>query len=292
MKPSSSKTPPVTPTTQKDKKKTTFPTTCTNCLNVPSDKKNLQKCARCKAVWYCSRECQKQDWPVHKAECCDTPSQFGFIFKMILNINKDDILMHKLRLATAHQLRPFLTSPTRPDPATYVLNVSLVLCLRPCSEDDFTALRTRKDSIGPLLAKEMYGGLRFIDVVDTSDLEKYPMPPVAHERFLDRWRKHREFLDRQGKTDTYAVLLQFNYNSKSVYLTDMDLHPNDCHEARMMVYQSALDGTRQWRRPGNSILRLINADFARQEQEVKKLRCVMGDEDKQTIRDCALYAAE
>ncbi len=29
----------------------------------------LKKCARCQKIFYCSRECQKKDWPNHKAEC-------------------------------------------------------------------------------------------------------------------------------------------------------------------------------------------------------------------------------
>ncbi|KAF9049228.1 hypothetical protein BDZ89DRAFT_1154542 [Hymenopellis radicata] len=31
--------------------------------------KNLSKCAKCRTAMYCSRECQKQDWPHHKAFC-------------------------------------------------------------------------------------------------------------------------------------------------------------------------------------------------------------------------------
>ena len=28
-----------------------------------------KKCSRCKAVWYCGRQCQVQHWPVHKVDC-------------------------------------------------------------------------------------------------------------------------------------------------------------------------------------------------------------------------------
>jgi uncharacterized C2H2 Zn-finger protein len=29
----------------------------------------LLRCGRCQAARYCSRECQKQDWPSHKSVC-------------------------------------------------------------------------------------------------------------------------------------------------------------------------------------------------------------------------------
>jgi hypothetical protein len=31
----------------------------------------LKKCSRCKRVYYCSRECQRKDWSVHKTRCFD-----------------------------------------------------------------------------------------------------------------------------------------------------------------------------------------------------------------------------
>lgn len=41
---------------------------CAFCKRGGTDVK-LSRCARCGAVQYCSRECQKQDWPAHK-QCC------------------------------------------------------------------------------------------------------------------------------------------------------------------------------------------------------------------------------
>jgi hypothetical protein len=31
--------------------------------------KRLRKCARCRAVRYCSEACQKEDWTSHKQQC-------------------------------------------------------------------------------------------------------------------------------------------------------------------------------------------------------------------------------
>jgi hypothetical protein len=29
----------------------------------------LQRCSKCKLVWYCSPECQKKNWRIHKIAC-------------------------------------------------------------------------------------------------------------------------------------------------------------------------------------------------------------------------------
>ncbi|KAI0363863.1 hypothetical protein BV20DRAFT_975163 [Pilatotrama ljubarskyi] len=41
---------------------------CNHCF-VTGDEKKLFSCSRCKAMTYCSRECQKADWKNHKGAC-------------------------------------------------------------------------------------------------------------------------------------------------------------------------------------------------------------------------------
>ena len=43
--------------------------TCFHCNKAASGKKKLFKCAGCEAITYCSRECQKEDWPRHGYNC-------------------------------------------------------------------------------------------------------------------------------------------------------------------------------------------------------------------------------
>ena len=43
------------------------PQVCSYCLNPPSPE--LKTCSACKAAWYCSIECQRNHWKVHKAPC-------------------------------------------------------------------------------------------------------------------------------------------------------------------------------------------------------------------------------
>ncbi|KAJ7723812.1 hypothetical protein B0H16DRAFT_1597999 [Mycena metata] len=61
---------------------------CLGCLKKPSGKKSFPVCSKCQEASFCSKECQKKTWPVHKKICqmrkqtvaamADTPSSATF----------------------------------------------------------------------------------------------------------------------------------------------------------------------------------------------------------------------
>ena len=49
---------------------------CKKC-NVTRSEKKLSKCSRCGKVFYCSKNCQKEDWNEHKKNCVDKKNKIS-----------------------------------------------------------------------------------------------------------------------------------------------------------------------------------------------------------------------
>ena len=56
---------------------------CFHCGTSEEDVgRKIMSCSRCKSIYYCSRQCQKDDWKRHKKECKD-----GFRIAWLLDCN-------------------------------------------------------------------------------------------------------------------------------------------------------------------------------------------------------------
>ncbi|KHJ76082.1 MYND finger, partial [Oesophagostomum dentatum] len=42
---------------------------CSHCMRAPHKGEKLSKCAACDFVRYCSKDCQRLAWKVHRPEC-------------------------------------------------------------------------------------------------------------------------------------------------------------------------------------------------------------------------------
>ncbi len=42
---------------------------CGKCFQSDQDNAKFKKCSKCKLTYYCSIDCQRRDWPLHKNEC-------------------------------------------------------------------------------------------------------------------------------------------------------------------------------------------------------------------------------
>jgi len=42
---------------------------CNGCKKQETQQNQFQRCGKCKKVYYCSKECQRRDWPNHKKTC-------------------------------------------------------------------------------------------------------------------------------------------------------------------------------------------------------------------------------
>jgi len=65
-------------------------------------KPSSKQCAKCRKVWYCSRECQVQDWKIHKEACKSLLDQVGEL----------PPAMHRFGAENCYQLHKYIHSIT------------------------------------------------------------------------------------------------------------------------------------------------------------------------------------
>ena len=70
---------------------------CNFCLKTEEVvKRIIKKCSNCKVIHYCSKECQRNDWPIHKKVCKTLKHQITII-KKNLNDSEEEFFNIKVK---------------------------------------------------------------------------------------------------------------------------------------------------------------------------------------------------
>ncbi|KAF8957173.1 hypothetical protein BDZ97DRAFT_118334 [Flammula alnicola] len=69
---------------------------CAQCTKYAEEGKELLRCGKCKIAWYCSKDCQKKQWPIHKQVCKEASSS---IPKLLNSFVVNPLLNHFMQLA-------------------------------------------------------------------------------------------------------------------------------------------------------------------------------------------------
>ena len=64
-------------------------------------KVKLERCAKCRMVWYCGKECQQQNWPYHKPNCNKSTVGVGLpVFIKMRKVTDRETLVNTIKNAS------------------------------------------------------------------------------------------------------------------------------------------------------------------------------------------------
>ncbi|KIM43737.1 hypothetical protein M413DRAFT_387664 [Hebeloma cylindrosporum] len=219
---------------------------------------DLQKCARCKMSWYCSRECQKEHWQIHKKKCEDVEGTGLSRLVRKLQSNKWLLFLLEVCVVCNSDLLRRKSDPDRPFMAR--INVGI----EPTDISVCYQLFT-----GAEFESEMEGMLQLNAVTPLED----PGPLAPH--MMPLWNNFREVTNGLGFSSDAVGLLEFVNTSDhsittSIHITQPALEY--AQAAKPFRGHSALFGVSEVPFSAMSCLEQINSHIRSDSKNLLQLR--------------------
>lgn len=256
-----------------------FGVQCTQCQ---TKLEKLLKCAKCKSVWYCSKECQKKNWSKHKPTCHEDERSSGLI-KLVQMITINPVIIGYLKVGIIF-VCGLLDNPRIGFDTPFLARVEIAI--EPSDVLDFAGLYFNDRAVG----EKLQGMVQFNAITPwKSPSMQAPLTPKR----LNLWREARARCNAEGFTKDPVGLIGFvgcrsAYDTGNSMTTELHIPAIALAIARKrepFVGVSAVTGT-QTKQPMSAVacLEFVNLHIRADKQNQLHLRTEMTEQDKEAIR--------
>ncbi|KAG1725993.1 uncharacterized protein EDB91DRAFT_1166863 [Suillus paluster] len=242
------------------------------------------KCAKCKSIWYCSKECQKKNWPTHKPACHEVERSSGplkFIRMFVLN----PVIMGFLKIGVAFDCG-LLDDPRVGFDVPFVARVNIAI--EPSDILDFVGLYLNPNdkAVGE---KQKLQGMVQVNAISPFH-PSIEVPYTPQQLYL--WREARARCNAEGFAKDPVGLIDFVDGSAEnpghsltaeVHIPTLILEAARKREPIPCI--SAITGAETMKPMGTmTCLECINTHIRADKQNQLHLRTEMTEQDKEVIR--------
>ncbi|KIK79966.1 hypothetical protein PAXRUDRAFT_833820 [Paxillus rubicundulus Ve08.2h10] len=253
---------------------------CTNCTTILE---KVLTCQRCKSVWYCSKQCQKNDWSRHKPTCTPVERSSG-ILKLVDNFMANELLYNMIALCTVIDLDLPNDKCRAGFDIPFMAHVDV--SVEPSDAFNFVKLFLTEEPVDPKL-EGMVQINRFLSYIPGHSGH----PPFPPER-MEMWKRARAQATADGFPDRLVGFVEFVYNVNDNHslLTTFRISPDalttDISEPFSFI--SGITGARV-EKPVNvaTCMELMNGHIRADKQNQLQLRAEMTKADIAIIRGSA-----
>lgn len=256
---------------------------CTQC---ETKMEKPRKCSKCRSVLYCSQECQKKNWPIHKRICHQVEQSSG-VLKLVRMFSVNPLIMMYLKTAIVLDCN-LLGNPRIGFDVPFVAQVDIGL--EPSDIFDFVGLYFDDKAI-----RDKLQGMVQVNSITPWYPGMKGAQPLTPQR-LKQWREARAKHDAEGYAKDPVGLLDFSSAVLSRNTTSLTYAISlGCHispvilemamEREPFVRVCPLAGTR-FKQPMSPMtcLEYINIHIRADTQNQLRLRSEMTEQDKEVIR--------